>query len=264
MTSPDGSLAERWRRFFEEAIGDDVRAFVEAYPEDRSLYVDVFDLHRWDDGFVDSLFASPDRSLRVGAETLRGAHESLGRVNLRLRNLPSQLSLGAVRVRHRAKLISVDGEVDAVGPIEAAASVAAFSCAACGETTAHRQRGIELAEPLACEACGELGTMELDRDRSRFVDVQRVVLTPGSGDDDRTMPIYLDDDLVETVDVGESLRVTGIVRLDPRPGENRFRLYLDGLTVEEQTAAGALEEAVEVDEAVKDTIRARWGDVVGR
>lgn len=261
MDQTDAPVEEAWRSFLRDRAAGDVRSFVQGYPEERSFYVDVFDLHRFDADLVDRLFSDPDGVLRAGTEVLRAAHDDLGRVNLRLRNLPSQLSLGAVRARHVAKLVSVDGLVETVGPAEASATEAAFVCEACGEAVRTRPRGMELAVPGHCAECGSVGTVALDRDRSTFVDVQRVVLG-GADDAAPTMAVFLDDDLVGTVEPGESLRVTGVVRLSPHAGENRFAFYLDGLTVDEQ-APGPSEDDRDVDEQLKESIRSRWEFVVG-
>lgn len=261
MASTDAPVEEAWRSFFRERAAADIRTFVDRYPEERSLYVDVFDLHRFDADLVDRLFSDPDGVLGTGTEVLRAAHDDVDRVNLRLRNLPSQLSLGAVRARHVSKLVSVDGLVEAVGPVEAAAREAAFVCAACGATEHTDPLGMELAAPGHCAACGAAGTVALDRDRSTFVDVQRVVLG-GPDDGAPTMAVFLDDDLVDTVRPGESLRVTGVVRLSTRDGENRFAFYLDGLTVDEQ-APGPSGDDRDVDEQLKESIRSRWEFVVG-
>jgi len=260
MASTDAPVGDAWRAFFREEAAADVRSFVSAGPEERSLYVDVFDLHRFDADLVDRLFSDPDGVLRAGAEALRGAHDDVDRVNLRLRNLPSQLSLGAVRARHVSKLVSVDGLVEAVGPVEAAAAEATFVCGACGATERTRPLGMQLAVPGHCTECGATGTVSLDRDRSRFVDVQRVVL--GGPDDDQSMAVFLDDDLVDTVEPGESLRVTGVVRLSPHEDENRFAFYLDGLTVDEQAPGPSVDDR-DVDEQLKESIRSRWEFVVG-
>jgi len=262
MATSDPSVEAAWRSFFGEHLAAEVRSFVGQYPAERSLYVDVFDLHRHDEGVVERLFEDPDDVLELGTDVLRAAYDDLGPVNLRLRNLPSQLGLGSVRSRHVSKLVSVDGVVDAVGPVEARARKAEFVCDACGAPERDHPRGMELRTPARCDACGTAGSMALDRDRSTFVDVQRVVLRDAEEDSSHTMAVFLDDDLVDTVKRGESLRVTGVVRLDPRPDENRFRFYVDGLTVDEQSP-GPVEDDRDVDEQLKASIRSRWEFVVG-
>ena len=261
MASTDAPVDDAWRSFFRERATADVRAFVDRYPDERSLYVDVFDLHRFDADLVDRLFSDPDGVLEAGTGVLRAAYDDLGRFNLRLRNLPSQLSLGAVRARHVSKIVSVDGLVETVGPVEVSATEAAFVCDACGATEHANPRGMELAVPSHCAECGAAGAVSLDRDRSTFVDVQRVVLG-GADEASATMVVFLDDDLVDTVEPGEALRVTGVVRLSPHDGENRFALYLDGLTVDEEAPGPATDDR-DVDEQLKESIRSRWEFVVG-
>jgi len=257
----------RWRSFFGEHVANDVRSFVRQYPAERSLYVDVFDLHRFDADFVEALFADPDDVLERGVETLRAAHETVGRANLRLTNLPSQLGLRSVRARHVSKLVTVAGVVKTVDSVGAAVVEAVYVCPACGETTRVRPRGVELPDPDRCDACETPDSPVLDDDRSTFVDVQRVELAEPDGATNwagtpRRIDVYLDDDLVDTVEPPDSLLVTGVVRLSQRGAENRFSYYLDALTVEQQRA-GRPAEAVDVPERLKESIRSRWEFVVG-
>lgn len=257
----------RWRSFFEGPAADSVRAFVEGYPAARSLYVDIIDLHRFDADFLEDIFADPDAVLRHGAETLRLLHDGLDRVNVRLRNLPSQLSLRNVRARHLGKLVTIDGIVRSVDPVAAAASEALFVCPSCGWERRVRPRGVELPVPGRCGECSSPETLVLDHEQSTFVDVQRVELAEP---DDRVswagtprhIYVYVDDDLVDTVGPPDALLVTGVVRLDGREGTNRLDYYVDALTVEERRA-GVQPDDVDVPERLKQSIRSRWEFVVG-
>lgn len=264
MAPRGSSIDAAWRSFF-GSRADAVSAFVRRYPEERSFYVDVVELHRHDQDFVGRLFAEPTVVLRRGSAILREDNEPLGRVNLRLRNHPSLLPIRSVRSRHLTKLVTVEGTVDAVGPVEARAEEAAFVCEVCGAERRERPREVGLSAPTRCPECAMTGTLDLDHDRSTFVDVQRVTLretTDGpSAEPARTMDVALDDDLVGTVSVDEHLRVTGVVRLDRRGEANRFAFSLDGVAVDEQRPGRSASDE-DVPERLKESIRARWESVV--
>ena len=289
--APTGSAIDAaWRSFFESGRAGSVASVVSRYPEERSVYVDVVDLHGHDPAFVESLFAEPATVLRRGAEVLREDNEALGRVNLRLRNNPSLLGIRSVRARHLGKLVTVEGAVDAVGPVEARVEAAAFVCDVCGGERREHPREVGLSAPARCPECALTGTMALEHDRSTFVDVQRVTLQeptddvgarngPGAPDgrrpiDDRgavggrdsveparTIAVTVDDDLVGTLAVGDRVRVTGIVGVDRRGEANRFSFSLDGVAVDEQRP-GRSATGGDVPDRVKESIRARWESVL--
>lgn len=259
------SIDEAWRSYFGER-DDAVRALVQDYPERRSVPVDVIDLHGHDEALVEALFDDPDDVLRRGATVLRSAHEELGRLNIRLENVPSQLALEAIRARHTGTLVTVEGAVESAGPVVAAVAAGVFVCRDCGARSRSPVVGLELSVPDHCPECEATGTLELDREASALVDVQRVTLVePAStaDGDGRTMDVWIDDDLVETVGPDERIRATGVVRLDRRGDANRFDFYLDGLAVDEQHPGRPLEEA-DAPERLKASIRTSWEAVVDR
>lgn len=259
----------RWRSFFDGPAAAAVEAFVERYPEERSLYVDVIDLHRFDPDLLAALLANPDDVLRRGAETLRLLHDDVDRVNVRLWNLPSQLSLRSVRSRHVGALVTVEGIVRAVDAAAAATTEAVFVCPTCGWERRIHPRGVELPDPGRCGACTSPDSLVIDRDQSTFVDVQRVALAEPEDVRDwagtaRRIDVYLWDDLVEAVGPPDSLLVTGVVRIDRLGDANRFDYYLDALAVRERRAGGGSADVdVDASERVKESIRSRWEFVVG-
>lgn len=259
------SIDEAWRSYFADD-GGAVRSLVQDYPERRSIAVDVIDLHGHDEALVEALFDDPDDVLRRGADVLRSAHEEFGRLNIRLENVPSQLALGAIRARHVGALVTAEGAVESVEPVVAAVAEGVFTCRACGARRRSPVVGLELSVPDRCSACEGIGTLELDREASALVDVQRVTLAePDAGDEavGRTMDVWIDDDLVGTVAADERIRVTGVVRLDRRGDANRFDFYLDGLAVDEQRPGRPLEDA-DAPERLKASIRTSWEAVVDR
>jgi replicative DNA helicase Mcm len=285
VTPTDPSIEAAWRSFFEANMAEEVASLADRYPEERSAYVDVVDLHRHDPDLVEALFAEPTSVLRWGAEVLREDEPSLGRVNLRVRNHPSLLGIGSVRSRHLTKLVTVEGTVDAVGPVEARAAVATFVCGVCGAERREYPREVGLSAPVRCPECALTDTLSLDHRRSTFVDVQRITLReaigvagdpparPGIADPSgtvtdgaataRTMTVSIDDDLVGTASVGDHLRVTGVVRLDRHGEENRFAFSLDGVAVDERRPGRTDSDGeADVPERLKEAIRARWESVV--
>lgn len=264
MAGTSAEQRERWREILTDGYAEEISQLVALYPEDRSLYVDVLDLHDFDADFTSELLSNPDRLLRLGSAALRELEDDLGPVNVRLTNHPGLLAIEKLRVRHVDEIVTVEGAATTVDDIQARIDVAGYECEACGETVRTRSRGHQLGEPLRCDACGESGTMRLRRARSRFVDVQRVELEsikPMA--EPVTIDTYLDDDLVGDVDHGEEVVMTGVLRLAETAAPNQFDFYLDGITVEESRGLRPDEDRDAV-EGIQDMISERWEFAVGQ
>lgn len=259
--APGGtSVDDAWQSFFETRAAEAVDDLLAAYPEQRSLAVDVIELHRHDPALVEALFDDPDPILRRGVDVLRSAHDALGRFNLRLANVPSQLALSGIRTRHAGTLVTAEGRVESVGPPQAAVAEAVLDCAACGGRFREPVYGLALSTPARCPDCAAGDAISLDLDGSTLVDVQRLDLV--EADEGRSMALWVDDDLVGSVAAGERIRATGIVRLERRGAANRFDFYLSGLAVDEQRP-GRPGATGEVPDRLKATIQSRWEDAIG-
>lgn len=264
MAGATSDVAERWREFFRGQYHEAVAELASTYPDERSLYVDVLDLHEFDASFASALLSNPDRLLRLGSAVLRDLEDDLGRVNVRLTNHPGLLPIGRLRTRHAGEIVTVEGAITAVGEVQARIDLARFECAACGATATTRTTGRRLPDPLRCEECGAHGTMSLRPGQSRHVDVQRVTIE-GAGPDDAPhgLEAFLDDDLVDAVRPGEEVVLTGVLRLAATDEPNRFDFYLDGITVEESRPVDP--DAVgDAADDIQSLIRERWQFAVDR
>lgn len=242
-------LTERWRTVYQRRR-EAIEGLLAEYPERRSLYLDLIDLHEEHPELAEALFAEPDRVLRGGALALADRHEEFDRVNLRVRNHPGLLPAGAVRTRHVGELVTVEGVVAEAGPVRAALEDGAYACSGCDHRRRRHAAGIEAPDPGDCPECG--ASLELRASASRFVDVQRLDLRGPDGG----VPVYLDDDIVEAADLEDRLLATGVVRIDRRESAP-FGFYVSALSVEvdpddsDQTADGA----------VGELIRSRWDHI---
>ncbi|MFB6307969.1 MAG: hypothetical protein ABEH35_01445 [Haloarculaceae archaeon] len=250
-------VADRWRSYFRTRRQPAVEAFAAEYPDDRSVHVDLIDLHDFDSDLVGTLFDDPDRVLSVGADTLRNVADVSGPVHVRVENNPHQCSVSEVRARHLHRLVTVDAVVESVGAPQAMVVSAAFECPACEELTVREQTRVELDIPLRCDACGGGGEFTFRPGASAFVDLQEITLAPAATTQerrqpDRTLVAYLDDDLVGAVTEGDNYSVTGILRPLPGARSNQFSLSLDAVAVRE-------EHQHSTPDSLDDVLDSHWG-----
>ncbi len=226
---------ETWRSYLSQECGAEVERLAEAYPDERSLYVDLLDVHSFDEGFLQDLFEDPAAGFGAGEAALEELLEVSGPVHLRVENNPQQRSVERIRAYHVGDLVTVSGVVESVGPPRASAVSAAYECPVCATAVRLDQAGIEMETPKRCENCGWDGAFSFRIGDSEFVDLQKIVLAAEPADAGwiTSLPAYLDDDVVGTASEGDTTKVTGIVRVHREGGTNEFTLYLDALAVQE-------------------------------
>jgi replicative DNA helicase Mcm len=178
-----------------------VGALAEAYPERRSLTVDVIDVYDYDEELVTALFDDPTHVLRQASDALRELRDAFGRVHVRVENNPELLGVDRLGAPHVHELVTVEGVVASVDAVETTAVKTVYECPNCNGSLVTRPLGIQLDEPHRCERCVRDGRFDLRHDRSTFADLQRVTFAqlpedrPDDGaEDPRTVPVYLADD----------------------------------------------------------------------
>ena len=261
MAADGANLQESWLSFVQSHRGDEIENIVEEYPNERSLHVDVLDLHQQAPQFAKALFSDPDRVLTRASAALAGSHDAIDRINIRLDNHPGLLPLSNIRARHIGELVTLEGFVESVGPVNARAARAAFVCRSCDAKIRTQTVGLELRPPDACRDCGSRGTFEFRPDKSTYEDYQRISLREPSesfvddNDDLRRIDVYLDDDMVGTVESSAKVLATGIIRLQRPNNTNEFVHYLDANTVSDEP--GNFPDEGEAD-GLQDVIESRW------
>lgn len=247
-------LTEKWRNYFEQECQPAIQGFADAYPDQRSLYVDLVDVHTFDEAFLRALFDDPESGFTAGESVLGELTGVEGPVHVRVENNPQQRSVGDIRASYVGGLVTVTGEVETVGPPRAMAVTAAYECPICAASETLSQAGIDLATPTLCDNCGWDGEFTLLTGDSRFVDRQEITLAspPDENGWITTLTVYLDDDIVGTATEGDPHSVTGIVRVHRGDEVNQFQLYLDALSIREEGKA----KAPETPDGVLDS---HWG-----
>lgn len=261
MATDGANLQESWLTFVQSHRSDEFESIVEDYPNERSLHVDVLDLHQQAPQFAKALFSEPDRVLNRASAALAGSHESIDRINIRLENHPGLLPLSNIRARHIGELVTLEGFVEDIGPVNARADRAAYICRSCEAKIRKQTVGLDLRPPDSCRDCGSRGTFEFRPDKTRYEDYQRITLREPSEsfvDDDSELgriDVYLDDDMVGTVESSAKVLATGVIRLRQQAESNQFVHYLDANTVSDEP--GSFPDDDEADD-LQDVIESRW------
>ncbi|XP_037076979.1 DNA replication licensing factor MCM4-like, partial [Pollicipes pollicipes] len=126
------------------------------------------------------------------------------------------------------QLITISGMVTRTSNIIPEMREAFFRCTVCSSTTAVEIDRGRIAEPVLCTHCNTKHSYTLIHNRSQFSDKQMVTLQESPddmppGQTPHTVLAYAHNDLVDTVQAGDRVTVTGIYRAAPLRVNPRMR-----------------------------------------
>ena len=207
-----------------------------------SLVLDFEDLRVADEELAKELIMNPRAILDYAS---KAAYEQLKiedpeyanvieKVAVRVRGLPTPISLRKLGSDYIGKLVMVEGIVVRATPVRPMIVEAAFKCRRCKTIKRVPQSGMTITRPTTCEseACrGRRSTFDLVEEETKFVDYQEIRiqekpedLPPGQLP--RSVNVRLvGSDLVDTARPGDRVSIVGIVRVTSPRGEGRLRIF---------------------------------------
>ncbi|MFA6214306.1 MAG: minichromosome maintenance protein MCM [Candidatus Micrarchaeia archaeon] len=242
------SFVEKFESFYFDAQKEKINRLLTDYPTQKSLLVDFEDLEKYDRELADILIRQPDTLMNAAELALvqsqevafKTAHpDTAFEPHVRFFNLPdSGLLIQDISSRNIRELISVKGVITKRGPILHKVKVAVYKCQMCDATTkVPMTKNAQV--PQVCSEC-KRRALKLEEEDSYFVDVQKAEaqellerLTGGSPA--ATITLWMEDDIVNKITPGETVEITGVMRLippsKPRSGQGEgsqiYTRYID-------------------------------------
>ncbi len=222
------SYVEKFESFYSDALREKINQLLTEYPVQKSLVVDYEDLEKYDRELADLLVKQPDTLINAAELALVQSQEVAFKTShqdaafephVRFFNLPDAgLLIQDIGSRNIRELISVKGVVTKRGPILHKVKVAVYKCQMCDATTKVPTTKHSVV-PQVCSEC-KRRALKLEEEDSYFVDVQKAEaqellerLTGGSPA--ATITLWMEDDLVNRVTPGDTIEITGVMRLIP-------------------------------------------------
>jgi len=231
MTTTSSKLTDHLIKFFRNYYRDEIGELAKAYPDDqRSLVIDYDDLYQFDSDLAGDFSSHPAQVREHAEEALRSydvpKDVKFGNAHVRLTNLPKTHALQEIRSRHVGQLLQIHGTVASASTVRSLVDDASFQCQRCGTVNFVPQQEptdpSNAKEPHECQGCERSGPFQIDYEQSELVDAQTLVIEQqirGSGADEdiETIEVRLSDDLVENVEVGDAVMVTGSLQISRSP-----------------------------------------------
>lgn len=134
-------------------------------------------------------------------------------------------------------LVAIEGFVRSTTETKPKVTTAAFECQRCGTLTRIPQETGHYQEPHECQGCERQGPFRVNYDQSEFIDAQvlQIIGDPNKlaeGIVPKELEVNLEDDITDTVSVGERIVVTGILQLERESDGPTFDMYMDGMSIQ--------------------------------
>ncbi len=279
MSAENTQLIDKFEQFFRNYYHDQIGELAEHYPnEQRSLFVDWFDLYKFDSDLADDYIAQPEELTEHAEEALRTydlpIDVELSRAHVRVENLPegNTVEPGAIRSEHSGKAIAIDGSVSKVSGVKPWPDEAAFECQRCGSLSYVPQTNGSFQEPHECKGCERQGPFEINDEQTDWTDTQvvKVEQPPEKtrGGRGSSVEINLEDDLVTSPDggyfqPGDRVTIAGNTRMEKNDsnGNVSFEHHVDAdsITIEDSDYE-ELEITNEDIEKIRELANGEHGD----
>ena len=254
---------ERFDTFYRDYYEDQIAELAQRYPaESRSLFIDWTDLYRFDEDLAEDVLSHPDRLVREAEEALRlfdlPVDVSLGQAHVRFHGLPETTAIRDIRASHVNRLVSVRGIIRKSTGVKPRIEQAAFECQRCGTMSRIPQEGGKFQEPHQCQGCERKGPFRIDEAESDFVDAQKLRIQESpeglrGGETPESIDITIEDDITGDVSAGDSVRATGILRLQQQGSEQEkstlFNVTMEGTSIVAEEEQFDEMDITEADEA---------------
>jgi replicative DNA helicase Mcm len=269
-------IVDAFLRFYRNYYRDEIGKLAQQYPNDqKSLAVDWHDIYRFDPDLADDVLDKPEQVLRMMEDALSRydipIDIDLSGANVRVHNLDDSYTYypnGFSPTEQSGYYRTVQGDVLVSTDTYSKVEEAAFECQRCGTLTRIMQESGNWQEPHECQGCERQGPFEINYEQSEFIDGETFQLqTPpeksaGMG---RTLQVFVEDDAVDQVEMGDRVRVSGVVRLNQKEASGQktveFEPYLDGLHIEvDETTQSDVDVSKEMKERIEALAAGEEGD----
>lgn len=231
-TKSQTSIA-KFEEFFATSYKDDVFEILETYPDNRSLTVDYNILELFDPDLADLLIVKPEEVIEAAQIAVKNI-DPLAKdadLNIRFKNVTNIIPLKTLLSKYIGTFVSAEGIVRKTDEIRPRIETAVFECRGCMrlhevEQTSDRT----ILEPSLCSECGGR-SFRLLQEESHYIDTQTARMQEplenlSGGTEPKQMLMILEDDLVDELNPGDKVRITGTLKTFREERSGKFKNYI--------------------------------------
>ena len=229
---PKTSL-DKFEEFFSTTYKDDVFEVLEKYPDEKSLVIDYNNLEMFDPDLADLLIDKPEEVITASQKAVKNIDPLMkdAVLNIRFKNLTNVIPLSDLLSKYIGKFVAADGIVRKTDEIRPRIEVGMFECRGCARQWEQEQPATgNIVSPSLCPECGGRSFKPL-LDDSKYIDTQSARMQEplenlSGGTEPKQMLLVLEDDLVDCLNPGDKVRITGTLKTFREERTGRFKNYL--------------------------------------
>ena len=201
--------------------------------DERSLTVNYEDLEMFDPDLADLLIDKPDEVIAASQKAIKNIDPLMkdAELNIRFENLNNNIPLSDLLSKYIGKFVSADGIVRKTDEIRPRIETGTFECRGCMRLIEVEQSsGNHISEPTLCNECGGR-SFRLLQEESKYIDTQSARMQEplenlSGGTEPKQMLMVLEDDLVDELNPGDKVRITGTLKTFREERSGKFKNYI--------------------------------------
>ncbi len=232
-TNKTQTSTAKFEEFFATSYKDDVFKILEKYPDERSLTVNYQSLEMFDPNLADLLIEKPEEVIASAQIAIKNIDPLVkdAEINIRFENLTNVIPLKTLLSKYIGTFVSADGIVRKTDEIRPRIETGVFECRGCMRLHEVEQTsGNRIIEPSLCSECGGR-SFRLLQEESKYIDTQTARMQEplenlSGGTEPKQMLMVLEDDLVDELNPGDKVRITGTLKTFREERSGKFKNYI--------------------------------------
>ena len=228
-TTKTQTSTAKFEEFFATSYKDDVFKILEKYPDERSLNVNYQSLEMFDPELADLLIEKPEEVIAAAQTAIKNIDPLVkdADINIRFENLTNIVALKDLLSKYIGTFVAADGIVRKTDEIRPRIETGVFECRGCMRLHEVEQTsGNHIVEPSLCSECGGR-SFRLLQEESKYIDTQTARMQePSGGTEPKQMLMVLEDELVDELNPGDKVRITGTLKTFREERSGKFKNYI--------------------------------------
>ncbi|MBE6495316.1 MAG: minichromosome maintenance protein MCM [Methanobrevibacter thaueri] len=232
-TNKTQTSTAKFEEFFATSYKDDVFKILEKYPDERSLNVNYQSLEMFDPDLADLLIEKPEEVIEAAQIAIKNIDPLVkdADINIRFENMSNIVALKDLLSKYIGTFVAADGIVRKTDEIRPRIETGVFECRGCMRLHEVEQTsGNHIVEPSLCSECGGR-SFRLLQEESKYIDTQTARMQEplenlSGGTEPKQMLMILEDDLVDKLNPGDKVRITGTLKTFREERSGKFKNYI--------------------------------------
>ena len=232
-TAKTQTSTAKFEEFFATSYKDDVFKILEKYPDERSFTVNYQSLEIFDPELADLLIEKPEEVIQAAQIAIKNIDPLVkdADINIRFENLTNIIPLKDLLSKYIGTFVAADGIVRKTDEIRPRIETGVFECRGCMRLHEVEQTsGNHIIEPSLCSECGGR-SFRLLQEESKYIDTQTARMQEplenlSGGTEPKQMLMILEDDLVDELNPGDKVRITGTLKTFREERSGKFKNYI--------------------------------------